>query len=203
MHRQSKLCSNCFAQKRARPENYFRKICPICDEKFTTHLTHINRDQGKYCSRACARKGSPTRKKTAVLLACHTCKKSFYKHKSEMWKSASNLHFCSPNCWYSYNQNENHYSWAGGQNERVNPTYTKWRKAVLERDKRYCRLCHSRLQLEVHHIKRFTTHPDIRWDIDNGITLCHTCHVSFRNREEEYEKELSIIRSVPIIVFYV
>jgi 5-methylcytosine-specific restriction endonuclease McrA len=91
----------------------------------------------------------------------------------------------------------------GGQNERVNPDYLKWRKAVLKRDKGYCRLCHSKTRLEVHHIYRFATYPEKRWQTDNGITLCHDCHVGFRNREDEYVEELSCIAMVKVEVWHV
>lgn len=198
MHRQSKMCAKCHAKQIAKPENYITKNCPVCGQEFTVHVCHIERGQGKYCSRSCARSGSPTRKKATPIVTCETCGSVFEKHQAEIDKNVWDLHFCSPECWYEYNQGENHYGWEGGQNERVNPDYTKWHRAVLERDHYFCRRCHSRRNLEVHHIKRFATHPDFRWEVSNGITLCHDCHVLFRNREEEYEEILTFMASIPV-----
>ena len=203
MHRQSSMCRVCYDKKRARPESYISKDCPVCGKSFTVHKIHIERGQGKYCSKSCARSGSPARKRTRLMLACHLCGKQFDKHLSEIKKSIGGLHFCSRDCWYEYNQLDNHYGYAGGQNERVNPDYLKWRKNVLKRDHGYCRLCHSIDRLEAHHIHRFTTHTDLRWDVDNGLTLCHDCHVGFRNHEEEYTEILSFIASVTVQVFHV
>ena len=203
MHRQSKQCRACFKAEWIKPENYVTKVCPVCKEHFMTHKSHLNRGQGIYCSKSCARSGSPTRKRTAPDVICATCGKRFSKYKSEIQKTAGDLHFCSSRCWYRYNQRENHYMWNGGQDERMNPDTREWRKAVLHRDKGFCRICRSRENLEAHHIKRFGTHPEARWNVDNGLTLCHSCHIKFRHREEEYEEMLSFIASVPLVVHYV
>jgi len=203
MHRQSGMCVTCYMRKHGRPQSYVARTCQVCGASFTRHKAQIERGQGIYCSRACARSGSPTRKKARPVVACHTCGTEFEKFNSEIRKTTGDLHFCSPECWYIHNQGENHYQWGGGQNERVNPDYLKWRKAVLHRDKGYCRLCHSRERLEVHHIKRFTTHPAARWEVANGLTLCHDCHVTFRHREEEHEEILGFVASVPVEVIYV
>ncbi len=91
--------------------------------------------------------------------------------------------------------------WAGGQNERMNPEANKWRKAVFERDKFYCRRCHSRRKLEAHHIYPFGQYPERRWDLANGVTLCRECHRKFRHHEIEYAEILSLIASTPLEVW--
>lgn len=203
MHRQSKTCRRCYLAESARPEHYVTRNCLVCGKSFTVHKIHVERDQGKYCSRVCARRGSPTRKCNAPVVTCHVCGKEFRKYQAEINKNKGDLHFCSPDCWYEHNQRENHYGWEGGQHERINRNSIAWRKAVLERDHYYCRLCHSRCKLEAHHIKRFSTHPEMRWDIDNGVTLCHDCHVKFRHHEEEYEDILEFIALIPVVVWHV
>lgn len=203
MHRQSSQCHDCYVKEHSRPENYLIRFCPVCGEQFTVHKSQVKRGQGVYCSKSCARSGSPTRQRTALLVECATCGKHFHKHEAEIRKNVGDLHFCSPECWYEHNQRENHYMWDGGQDERVNPDYRVWRGAVLERDLGFCRLCLSRESLEVHHIKRFGTHPDDRWDVDNGVTLCHDCHIGFRHHEEEYEEILAFVASVPLEVWNV
>jgi len=203
MHRQSSMCRNCYEEERAKPDSYITKECPVCSNEFTVHKAQIERGQGKYCSRSCARSGSPTKKRKRAMLECGYCGDMFEKHKSEIKKNVGDVHFCSPNCWYSYNQRENHYLWSGGQHERLSPEGREWRGKVIERDKGFCRICHSQENLEVHHIVRFGKNKNKRWDIDNGITLCFECHKKFRRIEEEYEDELELMASVPVVVWNV
>lgn len=203
MHRQSRMCRACHLAAHRRPENYLARECPTCGKPFTVHKSQIERKQGRYCSTSCARSGSPTRKRTRVLVTCHVCGVSFEKYPSEIKKNVGDLHFCSSECWYQHNQRENHYGWEGGQHERMNPKGVEWRKSVLGRDRYYCRLCHSQENLEVHHIHRFATHPELRWEVSNGITLCHSCHVLFRHHEEEYIKEFKFIAGLNLVVWHV
>jgi len=203
MHYQSAICRNCYNKKSARPNNYITKNCPVCGKEFTVHKSQVERGQGIYCSILCARSGSPTRKRNRLKIICDNCGIEFEKHRSEIKKNVHDKNFCSLECWYEYNQGENHYGYGGGQNERVNSEYYEWRKAVIKRDHGYCRLCHSQKQLEVHHIHRFAIYPDMRWDVNNGITLCHDCHVGFRNKEDDYINELMFIANVPVAVWNV
>lgn len=200
---ESKKCRACYAQEKARPDHYLERTCQKCGKTFTVHKIHVERGQGKYCSVTCARSGSPTRKKQTPIVTCHVCDKAFEKYASEIRKNVNSLHFCSSECWYTYNQRDNHYGWEGGQHERMSPEARAWRKAVIARDKGFCRRCHSTDRLEAHHIRRFTTHPELRLDVANGITLCHNCHVLFRNREEEYAGILAFMASVPVEVWHV
>lgn len=77
---------------------------------------------------------------------------------------------------------ENHHSWRGGitpENEKIRSSaaYSNWRTAVFERDDYTCQMCGQRGgKLNADHIKPFATHPDLRFDIDNGRTLCEPCH---------------------------
>ena len=52
-----------------------------------------------------------------------------------------------------------------------------WARAVLGRDKNTCQHCGvSDVEMNAHHIKSFAEYPELRWDIDNGLTLCVKCH---------------------------
>jgi hypothetical protein len=52
-----------------------------------------------------------------------------------------------------------------------------WARAVISRDKATCQRCGARnVELHAHHILSFNEHPEKRWDLDNGLTLCHRCH---------------------------
>jgi 5-methylcytosine-specific restriction endonuclease McrA len=52
-----------------------------------------------------------------------------------------------------------------------------WRSAVFLRDNYTCQICGTEGgKLQSHHIESWKTHPELRWDINNGQTLCLTCH---------------------------
>lgn len=62
--------------------------------------------------------------------------------------------------------------------KRLTHRYRTWRLQVLRRDEFTCQSCGAMLKiLHVHHIKPFSTHIDLRYDTENGITLCPTCHL--------------------------
>ena len=72
-----------------------------------------------------------------------------------------------------------------GSEERRSPMYKCWAKDVRDRDKYKCRLLNNKCsgRLEVHHIFGFTEYPELRYIINNGITLCHAHHP--RGKAEE------------------
>lgn len=59
----------------------------------------------------------------------------------------------------------------------------KWSIAVKERDGHRCKFCGTNSEiLHAHHIKQRSRFPDLALDIDNGITLCKTCHAKEHKR---------------------
>lgn len=78
------------------------------------------------------------------------------------------------------NKNPN---WRGGITPerfkiRNSQEYADWRISVFQRDKNTCQRCGNKNYNEAHHIKCFSLNEDLRFDIDNGITLCRYCHNS-------------------------
>ncbi len=77
---------------------------------------------------------------------------------------------------------ENAPSWKGGitpQKVRIRKSreYRMWRKSVFERDNWTCVFCNERGgNLEADHIKPFAFYPELRFEIENGRTLCVPCH---------------------------
>ena len=78
--------------------------------------------------------------------------------------------------------------WKGGYEKHGKKTatieYRHWRKAVFDRDLYTCQCCGSRgnTYLQAHHIKNWRDNEDCRFDVDNGITLCQKCHMSFHSK---------------------
>lgn len=77
---------------------------------------------------------------------------------------------------------EKNHNWRGGvtkEHEKIRKSleYKLWRKAVFERDDYTCVQCNARgVWIEADHIKQFAYYPELRFDIDNGRTLCKPCH---------------------------
>jgi len=75
------------------------------------------------------------------------------------------------------------------------PVYSEWRKRVLSRDKYKCQMpnCNHKKYLQVHHITKWSSASMLRFEIDNGITLCVKCHKEVTRNEHFYEKMFSEI----------
>ena len=69
------------------------------------------------------------------------------------------------------------------------PQYKKWRKGVYTRDKFKCRWpnCTFKRKLNAHHIKTWAEYPGLRYEINNGITLCKYHHDLIKGMENIYE----------------
>lgn len=74
-----------------------------------------------------------------------------------------------------------------GDEYRNNPAHFNWAMCVKKRDGWKCRIadhnCSGRM--EAHHILGWKSHPDLRYQINNGITLCHFHHPRSRAKEAE------------------
>ena len=83
----------------------------------------------------------------------------------------------------SISGNKSHL-WKGGvlENnllERSSYKNSQWRNDIFKRDNYTCQACgdSSGGNLNAHHIENFSDFEEKRYDVDNGITLCDTCHL--------------------------
>lgn len=81
------------------------------------------------------------------------------------------------------NSGNKSHLWKGGIHpknllERQRIEYRLWRESVFSRDNWTCQDCGSvGSKLNAHHIKFFSKYPELRFALDNGITLCKKCHI--------------------------
>lgn len=74
------------------------------------------------------------------------------------------------------------------------PEEIHWRESVLIRDEYRCVDCGSTENLEADHIKPRKLYPDLKYDVSNGRTLCHDCHV----KTETYGGKVHRLASVEV-----
>jgi hypothetical protein len=101
--------------------------------------------------------------------------KSIYKPEEETKKDeirkkiSATLQGVSLDEWVDFKEKENSLI-------RKSVVYKEWRYEVLNRDNYTCVKCGKRGNVEADHIKPFSLYPELRFELDNGQTLCKECH---------------------------
>lgn len=170
--------------------------CARCGKHIEKRPCVINAGYGKFCSHECA---DENRKENAHIgKICKHCGKVFLSLKSNTRRG--NDLFCSARCRFAANVGENNPAWKGGITPknikiRMSVPYNEWKRAVFARDNWTCQTCGKHGgYLEAHHIEPFSTHPDLRFDISNGQTLCLKCHQKSPDHQKIHH-EITVIKS--------
>jgi 5-methylcytosine-specific restriction endonuclease McrA len=75
---------------------------------------------------------------------------------------------------------QNHPKWIVNREKvkgRARPEMVEWRNFIFSRDKFTCRHCNTiGGKLHAHHKAPYSLFPELKWQKDNGITLCEPCH---------------------------
>lgn len=175
-----------------------KKICLKCGKEFSKpyNCSQKEWEKRKYCSHSCANSvnaimngkqfekgiipwnkekklpqfsGENNSRFSRVKLKCIYCGKEFWVKNYRKDEAK----YCSKECHYKDNlglSSENYKL-------RRSKKFSDWRKKVFERDNYTCQECGQvGGYLHPHHIKPFSIFPELRFDINNGITLCENCH---------------------------
>ena len=169
-------------------------------------------------SEAAIKRGA-NKPRTGKIIICPICKKEKYKHPRDLKRVKQN--YCSKKCAYKDFKGKNHspntqfkkgehigeksWNWKGGITPIYNQIrgsleYKLWQDSVFNRNCNYCQKCNENkiYKLVGHHIQNFSQYPELRFAIDNGITLCKDCHKKFhkiygrRNNNQEQIDEFII-----------
>jgi len=148
-----------------------KKDCGTCGEEFT--VIAARKKTARFCSRKCAN----------VFFRSDDFKKVMKKivDKNPFGFKKGNI---PPYKGRKFPQvsGKNNINWKGGitpENCKIRHSLEikMWREAVFIRDDYTCRHCAKKGgKLNAHHIKFFSTHPELRTEITNGLTLCVDCH---------------------------
>lgn len=90
------------------------------------------------------------------------------------------------------NRGEKSHLWKGGITPinkaiRCSLEYRTWIFSVMSRDNWTCLKCGKRGGLlNAHHVKPFSKFPELRFNIDNGETLCRPCHVEIHKITDKH-----------------
>ena len=143
------------------------KICEVCGKEFEANNKN---NANRFCSRDCYDINHRIVEKTRT---CPVCGCRFNAKASED-------KYCS---WECYNSDrhmpsgEDHWNWQGGKEDTRDSSKSKqWRLAVYKKDDYKCQKCGCTEKLNAHHIYAWAHYEELRYDINNGITLCEDCH---------------------------
>ena len=176
--------------------------CKICEKQFARESWR----KQFYCSMKC--KGIASRGKKLCDFECRFCKKT-----SKVWPYQLRTKvYCSRLCKgesmkgsVGYWNGKVRESMLGEKNhgyvkdrsklqryndankDRRSYAYNNWRKNVWLRDNYKCRISNSECsgRIEVHHILSYADFPELRYEVNNGITLCRAHHPRRRAEEKQ------------------
>lgn len=163
------------------------KKCTECGKKFKLYPSASGR---KRCSKACA---------NAYISKLY---RNDNKRKAQLREAAKLVDYSSPERRKHLSQalkdsyksgrskrriGASNNLWRGGiataQNKaRASAEYKAWRTAVYERDQFKCVKCGTNKDLHAHHVKTFAQYSELRYDIENGVTLCRAHHSEVHGR---------------------
>ncbi len=152
-------CRKCFELSHRKTRYSF---CKECGKKFELRkLNGAAYPERKFCSKSCASSFTGKHKKQPIRT------KEWRDNISKAQKGAKGN------------------NWKGGitdinRIERRSGKFKAWRELVFSRDNYTCQKSLERGgKLHPHHIQNFSKFPELRYDINNGITLSEKNHILF------------------------
>ncbi len=199
-NKNSKYCSNqCKWIAHKGQENPFFKekiklICQICKKEYEKNPSQNKNGRSKCCSIECRRKlvtekmfGHSWNK--GQIISKERRKQTSERMKGNKYNVGRKLSEEQKEYLRNINSGEKSCSWKGGITPknlliRWSKRMKNWKQVIFNRDNYTCQSCEIKshnglgysVRLEAHHIKSFSDYSELRFDINNGITLCRPCH---------------------------
>lgn len=136
------------------------KVCLFCKKDF---ITNCIMPRKKFCSTSC-------RSKNFLEVNLANLNKRDKEKQREMMRNKTG---------------EKHFAWIKDRTllkddsrDRGGQLHREWSLSVKRRDGWRCKIGNSECvgRLESHHILGWKDHPELRYEVSNGITLCHHHH---------------------------
>lgn len=180
-----KHCSECESEIKRRPEMFENEecfcstkcqsryrdekvtfICDFCGEEDRKVPSQVN--DRNFCSVECRTSfftGENHGMSNRVSVSCDQC-------NSEITRPASHINeknnFCNEDCYHKY---------LSCNDDRNSNQAKKWRNKIRNRDNWTCQDCgEKRDNIEAHHIEKWRENEELRFCMDNGVSLCPECH---------------------------
>lgn len=164
-------------------------ICENCGEKSFKYRSQVRKN--KFCNHECHSiwlTGQTRPNDTKVTKQCITCGSDFIIKRSHANKRIN----CSRKCqgiWHSKQMTKYIDPNAKPSIIRKSGEYQKWSKNVKNRDGYKCVICQSNKDVVAHHIFRFWSFPQFRFNEYNGMTVCRDCH----KRISQYDRIFQLV----------
>ena len=146
-------------------------VCSHCQKDYQVHPCH--KETSKFCSHKCF---TENRKATGIFKGRNTGRRSEEIRR----KISAALQGKTLGEWSDYTTDEE-------RKERMR--FRKiMQKNIFERDNYTCQICDQYSgNLQVDHIKRWSDHPELRFDEGNCRTVCMACHyyITFKKKLPE------------------
>jgi hypothetical protein len=136
------------------------KVCPTCGSEFQVRPCEM---RVVHCSISCSKKGKPSGR-LGMTASPETREK---QRQAQLGKGGPT-----------------HWNWKHGKRrDRNNAASIAWRNSVYKRDDYTCLNCGVRGgDVQAHHVTPFSESPELRYEVDNGVTLCIRCHQAVHGR---------------------
>lgn len=164
------MCENCIKGKYC-TNHYHKNICSFCKKEYMGKKRQIN------CSHECAGKNNGYKKGS---ISCFKGKVgvriSKFKGKKRPELQGSN----HPR--YILDRSK-----LVKRQERNDSAYQNWRSSVWKRDNFKCKINNNDCcgKITAHHILPWRNYVELRYEVNNGITLCQFHHPLKRNDEKK------------------
>lgn len=161
-----KRCPKCSGRVRKDTEYFRQEVFDIVGDEYEVRSEY---------------KGA--QEKVAFFHNSDVCGGTVFKMTPDGFLSGRRCHACADIA----RSGENHWNYNPNLTEEerqrrdmFNGEIRKWRDQIYVRDDYTCQLCEEKGgKLNAHHLNSWDKHPDDRFELSNGITLCESCHKDF------------------------
>lgn len=202
-----------------------RLLCKQCDSNF--FVRPYRKDTARFCSRGCAAGWQMTGDKhhqwrggKPKCLDCDRVLTSYkavycnqHKFTNKVREKMSQTATKNPTRYWLGKERlnmrgEKNWLWNGGSSRAYKTGYNsveykRWRKSVFERDNYICQDCgQCGGYLTAHHIRSFAHYPKLRFEVDNGKTLCEPCHAKTDNYKARARWGVQALAIIALVYFF-